>query len=394
MPKWLNRLVMLVLILCTCCSPAPGQSAPPATPTAVHTDAPAWSKLFEGPQYGAFLDLTLTPDGNVLAVGATNHLHMPPYSGDVLLIKLSLDGSVLWERAWGGNGYDQADGVVPADDEGYYVFGETESYGAGDRDFFLLKLSADGQAEWHRTYGGTDREWPYGLLHLANADLLIYGFSTTTGGGRDRYALRLSPAGDILWEYSAGTPAEELLLDALELPSGDLILAASLDEDGELVRLSADGVERWVRRFELPGWQYPSQVALTSNGGLLLAGFAMAESPRQADTWLARCTPDGELLWQTTFGEPSFDDYATSLLRLRDGTYLSGALANGVLLTRLDEDGHVLWSGSYLDKQRVYGGMGLVELEQGGCIVAGLIQLVNGRSYDAVILRVDDLGQE
>ena len=119
----------------------------------------------------------------------------------------------------------------------------------------------------------------------------------------------------------------------------------------------------------------------------------MSSSPRQADTWLARFSSTGELEWETSFGDSSFDDYATSLVRLSDGTYLVGTIANGVLLSRVDEDGNILWRRSLLEQQTVYGGMALIELEDGGYLVAGLIQLVNGRSYDAIILRSDGDGR-
>lgn len=61
---------------------------------------------------------------------------MPPYSGDAFFIKLSFDGDVIWDRTWGGDGYEQARSVVPAGDSGYFIFGETDTYGAGNRDFF------------------------------------------------------------------------------------------------------------------------------------------------------------------------------------------------------------------------------------------------------------------
>ena len=48
-----------------------------------------WIRTFAGPDYGAFFDIALTPDGNILAVGSTNHLHIPPYSGDALFMKLT-----------------------------------------------------------------------------------------------------------------------------------------------------------------------------------------------------------------------------------------------------------------------------------------------------------------
>jgi hypothetical protein len=81
------------------------------------------------------------------------------------------------------------------------------------------------------------------------------------------------------------------------------------------------------------------------------------------------------------------------MIRLRDGTYLLGAIGNGMLLSRVNEDGNVLWRRSLLDEQIVYGGMSLTELEDGGFLVAGLIQLVGGRSYDAILLRTDAEGR-
>ena len=376
--------------------PTPTPVPPTATPGSggMATDSSnTWIRTFEGPNYGAFLDIALTQDGNILAVGATNHLHMPPYSGDALFMKLTLDGDVLWEQTWGGDGYEQADSVVLAGDGGYFIFGETDSYGTGDRDFFLLKITQDGTEEWFKTYGGAGREWPYGMLHLSNGELLIYGFTESIGGGRDEYAIRVAQDGDIIWEYTVESPGEELVLDALETPEGDLVLVVGVEEDGGLLKLAADGSLQWVHRYDFPGWQFASQVSQTEDSGFLLAGFSMSNAPQQADTWLARCTSTGELEWETSFGDPTFDDYANSMIRLSDGTYLIGAIANGVLLSRVDEDGNVLWRRSLLEQQTVYGGMALTELEDGGYLVAGLIQLINGRSYDAVLVRTDGEGR-
>jgi hypothetical protein len=356
--------------------------------------ARTWIRTFEGSNYGAFFDIVLTGDGNFLAVGATNHLHLPPYSGDALLMKLTLEGDVLWERTWGGDGYEQAWSVALAEDGGYFVFGETDSYGAGDRDFFLLKIAQDGSEEWFKTYGRARREWPYGMLRLSNGDLLIYGDTEPLVGSRtNQYALRLGSDGEVIWEYVVESPGDELVIDALETAVNDLVLAVAADEDGKLVKLDADGNVRWTHRYELPGWQFASQVAETSDGGFFLAGFSMSSgSRRQADTWLARCTAGGELEWETSFGDPAYDDYAHSLIRLKDGTYLIGGIGNGMLLSRVDQDGNVLWRRSLVG-QTVYGAAGLIELEDGGYLVAGFIQITNGRSYDAILLRTDAEGQ-
>jgi outer membrane protein assembly factor BamB len=392
--KWYYIPLIFLVLFTSCLSDEAQELAPALQPSKVATDSSnTWIRTFKGPDYGTFFDIVLTQDGNVLAVGATNHLHVPPYSGDALFMKLTLGGDVLWERTWGEGGYEQAVSVALDGEGGYYIFGETDSYGAGDRDFFLLKTTEDGTEEWFETYGGARREWPYGMLRLSDGELLIYGFTESIGGGRDEYAIRVAQDGNIIWEYTVENPGEEFIMDALETAEGDLVLAVSVEEDGKLVKLDASGSILWAYTYELAGWQYASQIAQTEDSGFLLAGFSMSSSPRQADTWLARCTPTGELEWETSFGDPTFDDYAISLIRLSDGTYLIGAIANSVMLSRFDEDGNVLWRRSLLDQQTVYGGMSLIELEDGGYLVAGLIQLVNGRSYDAILLRTDRKGR-
>jgi len=373
----------------------PTPMATPVPPTETATGRTnTWIRTFEGSNYGAFFDIVLTEDGNILAVGATNHLHVPPYSGDALLMKLTLEGDLLWERTWGGDGYEQAWSVAPAEDGGYYVFGETDSYGAGDRDFFLLKTTQDGSEEWFKTYGRSRREWPYGMLRLSSGNLLIHGFSEAkVGGVRNQYALCVGPDGEVIWEYAATSPVEEFVIDALETAAGDLVLAVGVEEDGKLVKLDADGNVLWTKRYELAGWQYASRIAETDDGGILLVGFSMSSGARrQADTWIAHCTASGELEWERSFGDPAYDDYATSLIRLKDGTYLVGGIGNGMLLSRVDQDGNLLWRRSLVG-QTVYGSQGLVELEDGGFLAAGFIQIVNGRSYDAILLRTEAEGQ-
>ena len=351
-----------------------------------------WIRTFEGPDYGAFFDIVLTPDENVLAVGTTNHLHFPPYSGDALFMKLTLDGDVLWEKTWGGDEYEQAWAVTQAEGGGYYIFGETDSYGTGDRDFFLLKITEDGTEDWFKTYGYAYREWPYGMLQLSNGDLLIYGFTeSVTSRERNQYALRVGKDGSVIWEYTVESPEEEFVLDALETVEDDLILAVGIASDGKLVKLDANGQGQWEKRYELPGWQFASQVIQTEDDGFLLAGFAMG-SGRQADTWLAHCTSSGELEWETSFGNPAFDDYANSMIQLKNGTYLIGKIGNGLLLTNIDDDGNILWERSLVGTA-VHGAKGLIQLEDRGFLVSGFIQIRNGRSYDAILLRTDTEGR-
>jgi len=351
-----------------------------------------WALTLEGDDYGAFLGATLV-DSGIVAVGATNHRHMPPYTGDALFVWVNLEGQVLAERTWGGSGYDQAHAVVEADDGGLFIFGETDSYGAGDRDFFLLRTESDGDELWMETYGSPWREWPYGMLELRNGDLLLYGRTQSRRNGpEDRYAVRVNRSGDVVWEYRVASGRDEIILDAVELPSGEIVLCLVRDRDPLLVQLDSSGEEEWLVHHSLSGWQFASGIAIADNE-FLLAGFEMSEggSP-QVDVWLARADESGELLWETSFGRAGQDDYAHRLVRLSDGNYLIGGLGHGLPLFKVNASGDVIWeSRPGLDE--VYAPGCVIELPNGDLMIPAMIQLDPGRSYDPVLFRLSEEGK-
>jgi len=361
-----------------------------AAATALQSDSGTWLRVFSGPSYGALFGAMLTDDHRVIAVGATSHRHVPPYSGDVLIVKVDVaDGTLVWERTWGGEGFEQAWAITPASAGGFYVFGETDSHGAGNRDFFLLKVGADGEQVWFRTYGTPEREWPFGMLSLVDGDFLMYGEIRSEGGGEDPYAVRVDPEGNVVWEYRDHTETDVFFLDALETAAGQIILCTAIAQDGALTALDRDGRRDWTQRYELDGWQYASAIEAADNG-YLLAGFSMIddESHRQADVWLAKTSLSGELEWHRSFGDPESDDYGMNLVRLTDSSYLIAGFGRGLPLWKIEGSGDVLWE-QRLDDSSSFAAGAVIELSDGGFLVSGLEVIVSGQSSDAVLLRTD-----
>jgi hypothetical protein len=261
----------------------------------------------------------------------------------------------------------------------------------GDRDFFLLKTDEDGNQEWFQTYGGARREWPFGMLPLSNGDLLLYGFRQNADGSmRDPFALRVDQEGKLVWEYNPSTPEEDIFLDATETTEAGILLTMNIEEDGGLVKLDADGNILWNVRYELEGWQYPSEVLQTEDGGFLLAGFSESGSG-EINTWIAHSNPVGALEWETPLDNPAFD-YAITLISLENGTFLIGGLGDNLPLYCIDSEGNLLWK-KFLGEEAIYGATGLLELDDGGFLVAGFLELRSGYSYDAILLRTDSEGQ-
>ena len=67
--------------------------------------------------------------------------------GDILVVRADARGNILWERRFGGTGHEDARGIAAAPHGGFYVAASTESYGNGDMDFWVFKVSPDGMCD-------------------------------------------------------------------------------------------------------------------------------------------------------------------------------------------------------------------------------------------------------
>lgn len=89
---------------------------------------------------------------------------------DIELVKKDADGKTIWRLIIGGTSYDKAGQVVQTGDGSYLVVGSTSSYGKGNYDVLLAKVSPSGEMLWQKTYGEFLND--YGLKIASVADNL------------------------------------------------------------------------------------------------------------------------------------------------------------------------------------------------------------------------------
>lgn len=85
-------------------------------------------------------------------------------SYDFWLIKTDENGNVQWNQSYGGTSDDRARSLIETSDRGYAMAGQTMSFGAGSYDFWLIKTDNNGSVQWNRTYGGQKVETAYSLV--------------------------------------------------------------------------------------------------------------------------------------------------------------------------------------------------------------------------------------
>ena len=88
-------------------------------------------------------------------------------SNDVWVIKTDLNGTVIWERSFGGSGLEWGHSVIELTSGDLMVAAVTASgdgdvgknHGAGD--VWLMRITPDGTLVWKQAYGGSfsDNVW-------------------------------------------------------------------------------------------------------------------------------------------------------------------------------------------------------------------------------------------
>src|SRR4029077_2622610 len=111
----------------------------------------AWQKIYTGTFFGAYpTSIELTADGGYVFAG---DLWITGGEANVWVVKLDINGDVVWQRTYGGPAVDVSRNVVPTRDGGYVVAASTGSFrlaGSNAFDVWLLKLDPTGNVVWQR----------------------------------------------------------------------------------------------------------------------------------------------------------------------------------------------------------------------------------------------------
>ncbi|MCP4633611.1 MAG: T9SS type A sorting domain-containing protein [candidate division Zixibacteria bacterium] len=122
--------------------------------------------------------------GNTTSYGAGNR--------DVYFIKTDINGDTLWTRIFGGLSSDYGQNIALTSDNGYLIAGYTASFGAGNRDVYLIKVDSTGSEQWSRTYGGTESDFGMSIIPSDHNEYIISGTTESFGvGGSDCYLLKI-----------------------------------------------------------------------------------------------------------------------------------------------------------------------------------------------------------
>ncbi len=102
-----------------------------------------WMKTFGGTNFEYGETIQLSADNNLFLLG-TSASYSGNYKPDHFLVKTDLNGNLIWEKTFGGEGSDYSSSLVCTPDSGCVFTGWTDSGSIGKTDVTLFKISKNG----------------------------------------------------------------------------------------------------------------------------------------------------------------------------------------------------------------------------------------------------------
>jgi len=260
-----------------------------------------WECMYDNLNGGA-TSIQQTNDGGYIVTGwiwYSNGIR----NQDILILKLASDGNIEWQRTYGGSNYDKAFSIQQTSDGGYIVAGHTTStsFGAGGYDFWILKLDSNGDIEWQRSYGGSEDDWGLSIQQTNDGGYIVTGKTESFGAGEyDFWILKLDSNGDIEWQRTYGGIYNDSADSIQQTSDGGYIVAGETQsfgsgrEDFWILKLGSNGDIEWQRTFGGGYEDYGSSIQQTSSGGYIVAGHTQSFDAAQ-DILILKLSSDGDI---------------------------------------------------------------------------------------------------
>ena len=184
-----------------------------------------WSYAFGGSQNDRFYSVAAVNDGGCVMAGMTSSQGDP--NGDVWLVRANSDGDIEWEKTFGGTNTESSRSVAKTNDGGYIIVGQTDSYGNGYNDAYLIKTDSEGNEQWYQTFGGNGTDHGRSVVQTSDQGYIISGYTDSFGGfgGFNFWLIKTDSDGHLDWHRSYGYAGDDKGFCGLQALDGGYIIA-------------------------------------------------------------------------------------------------------------------------------------------------------------------------
>lgn len=185
-----------------------------------------WSQTLGGTKVDSFYGLTITSDGNIVAVGntqSTDKDFQGLAQGSIIngiIAKYDKNGNLLWVHDNGGIADDTYYAVKQTLDGGFVTAGWEKT--TTNYDAILSKFDANGIHQWTKSFGGTNTDMFKNLDITSQDEYVLSGYTLSpevmgsfNKGGTDTFTVKTNNKGEPLWHKLMGGTGNDNISDVL-----------------------------------------------------------------------------------------------------------------------------------------------------------------------------------
>ena len=360
-----------------------------------------WMKTFGGKEQDFGSSVQQTSDGGYIVFGVTESYGAG--SEDFWLIKTDSDGNKIWDKTYGGEESDDVSFGRQTIDGGYIIVGHTYSFDVVKADIWLVKTDSEGNKVWDKTFGGTGYETASEVWQTNDGGYVVFGYTDSFGAGvRDMWLIKTDSEGNMLWDKTYGGDNDDRGESVKQTSDGGYILAGETRTseptykfDVRLIKTDNSGEIIWDQTYGGSEHKTACSVQQTSDGGYIICGEIEVGGLNEDDIWLLKTDSEGELSWEKIFGD-HFSDRSWSVQQTSDGGYViagdtfAGPRVDGLLI-KTDSNGEEEWSKTY-GKQYTDVILHVQQTSDGGYILTGCYQHKRFQYWDLWLIKTDENG--
>jgi hypothetical protein len=275
---------------------------------------PVWSGVYATAENDGFTAVATGSDGAVYAAGYA--LAKIPGAGSSMLLVKYVDGGATMSEAWHvlSGSEPIAAQRVAVDSSGNVIVAGTQ--GAMDlsgkgSDIVVIKVSPAGKVLWRRAYDGPSHLTDYvtDLALDAHDNALVAGSSTGKGTGRDYLTLKLRADGRRAWARTYAGPARFDEARGVAVDAGDNVYVTGWSDDRDdrarramMISYSPAGAQRWTARDRTRGsWSGAMDVMLSTSSGaphVVITGYQGSPAGHEVLMFARYSAATGEQIWK------------------------------------------------------------------------------------------------
>gem|GEM_PF-1247018 len=245
-----------------------------------------WQKTYG---QGWVYSIQQTSEGGYVAVGVNK--------GKPWVVKLDNQGNIQWQKRYGGINGDLTQSIKQTSEGGYIIAGMMRGR------IWILKLNSAGEMEWQKTYSQGFLDANFSIQQTEDGGYILASVSFTFESGyTDIWILKLDAEGEIEWQKSYGGSGLEMVHSIEQTREGGFVVGGWTDSFGSgnmdawLLKLNPKGEIEWQKAYGSSGVDLATSISPTKDGGYVVVGATHSFGAGEMDIWVLKVDANGNML--------------------------------------------------------------------------------------------------